>query len=113
MKWLNLGGGHHITKAGYDADLLCKVIGDAQSRYGVTVYLEPGEAVALDAGVQVLAAQAKAYQVPSNRGAPPPPQSPDLGKIKLIDYDFAKYGSATERKRLLAKWDADVASLPR
>ncbi len=68
---------------------------------------------ALDAGVQVLAAQAKAYQVPSNRGAPPPPQSPDLGKIKLIDYDFAKYGSATERKRLLAKWDADVASLPR
>ncbi|MBL7115057.1 MAG: carboxynorspermidine decarboxylase [Kiritimatiellae bacterium] len=51
MSWVNMGGGHHITKAGYDVDLLCKLISDAQLRYGLTVYLEPGEAVALDAGV--------------------------------------------------------------
>jgi iron(III) transport system substrate-binding protein len=36
------------------------------------------------------------------------PRSPDLKKIKLINYDFAKYGSAEERKRLLARWDAEI-----
>ncbi|MCD8201353.1 MAG: carboxynorspermidine decarboxylase [Clostridia bacterium] len=50
VKWLNLGGGHHITKEGYDIDLLESVIKELQDRYGVDVYLEPGEAVALDAG---------------------------------------------------------------
>lgn len=53
MEWVNMGGGHHITKAGYDLESLCATIQDAQSRYGVSVYLEPGEAVALDAGVLV------------------------------------------------------------
>lgn len=50
MKWLNLGGGHHITRRGYDVARLERIIGRLQDRYGVTVYLEPGEAVALDAG---------------------------------------------------------------
>ena len=50
MKWLNLGGGHHITKAGYDLELLKKCIRHLQTAYGVEVYLEPGEAVALNAG---------------------------------------------------------------
>jgi carboxynorspermidine decarboxylase len=50
MRWLNFGGGHHITKAGYDIDLLCACIDRVQQRYGVQVYLEPGEAVALNAG---------------------------------------------------------------
>ena len=68
---------------------------------------------ALGADIQERAAQAKAYQVPSNASASPPPQAPDLASIKLIDYDFKKYGSSTERKRLLAKWDAEVKSLPR
>ncbi len=53
MKWLNFGGGHHITKAGYDVDLLCRCIVHMRDVYGVQVYLEPGEAVALDAGVLV------------------------------------------------------------
>ncbi len=53
MRWLNFGGGHHITKPGYDVDLLCDCIIRAQRRYGVQVYLEPGEAVALNAGVLV------------------------------------------------------------
>ena len=51
LEWLNMGGGHHITRPGYDIDLLCRCIGRMQQRSGVRVYLEPGEAVALEAGV--------------------------------------------------------------
>ncbi|MCH4031059.1 MAG: carboxynorspermidine decarboxylase [Lachnospiraceae bacterium] len=50
MKWLNFGGGHHITRPGYDLGLLKKCIRQAQQKWGVTVYLEPGEAWALNAG---------------------------------------------------------------
>lgn len=50
MKWLNFGGGHHITRPGYQLDLLEACIARIQNRYGVQVYLEPGEAVALNAG---------------------------------------------------------------
>jgi len=53
MDWLNLGGGHHITRDGYDIDLLCETIARLRDRYGVQVYLEPGEAVALNAGFLV------------------------------------------------------------
>ena len=68
---------------------------------------------ALDPKIQTMAAQAKAYQVPSNASASPPPQAPDLSQIKLIDYDFKKYGSSAERRRLLKKWDDEVYALPR
>ncbi len=50
MKWLNMGGGHHITKEGYQLPLLEETIAYAQKTWGVEVYLEPGEAVALNAG---------------------------------------------------------------
>ena len=53
MKWLNFGGGHHITRAGYDISLLKKLIRRVQEKYHVAVYLEPGEAVALNAGFLV------------------------------------------------------------
>ena len=53
MKWVNFGGGHHITKPGYDLGLLKDCIRRVQDRYGVAVYLEPGEAVALNAGFLV------------------------------------------------------------
>ena len=53
MKWLNFGGGHHITREDYDIETLVEVILYMQEKYGVTVYLEPGEAVALDAGFLV------------------------------------------------------------
>jgi iron(III) transport system substrate-binding protein len=68
---------------------------------------------ALGPDAQKLMPQAKAYQVPSNAGVAPPPEAPKVEQIKLIDYDFAKYGSSAERKRLLAKWDKDVKPLPR
>ena len=53
MHWLNMGGGHHITRPDYDIDLLCKCIERVTHRYNVQVYLEPGEAVALNAGILV------------------------------------------------------------
>ncbi|HWR24042.1 MAG TPA: carboxynorspermidine decarboxylase [Feifaniaceae bacterium] len=53
MKWLNLGGGHHITREDYDVELLISTILRLRETYGVAVYLEPGEAVALNAGFLV------------------------------------------------------------
>lgn len=50
MKWLNFGGGHHITRHGYNIELLEKCIRHMQDKYGLEIYLEPGEAVALNAG---------------------------------------------------------------
>jgi iron(III) transport system substrate-binding protein len=63
---------------------------------------------ALTVDAQKLAAAANSYQVPSNKDAPTPPAAPKMADIKLIKYDFAKYGSSAERKRLLAKWDAEI-----
>lgn len=42
MKWVNFGGGHHITKSGYDVDLLILLIKNFSQKYGVEVYIEPG-----------------------------------------------------------------------
>ena len=53
-----------------------------------------------------------AFQVPSNKGAMTSDKTPDLSTLKLIDYDFKKYGSSDERKRLLQKWDEEVSTLP-
>ena len=53
LKWLNFGGGHHITRPGYDLPTLEACITRVQEKYGVQVYLEPGEAWALNAGYLV------------------------------------------------------------
>lgn len=53
MKWINFGGGHHITRSDYDVALLVKCINRIRDRYKVQVYLEPGEAVALNTGFMV------------------------------------------------------------
>ncbi len=53
MDWINFGGGHHITRPGYDTKLLCQLITHIKDTYHVQVYLEPGEAVALNAGYLV------------------------------------------------------------
>ena len=68
---------------------------------------------ALTPEAQAIGAQSKSFQIPSNKAAPLPPQAPKLGDIKLIDYDFAKYGSSAERSRLLARWDKEVKSAPK
>lgn len=53
MKWLNLGGGHHITREDYDVERLIRIVRRLRETYGVEVYLEPGEAVVLNAGFLV------------------------------------------------------------
>ena len=53
MEWVNFGGGHHITREGYDIDLLCRLIEDFSRKWDVQVYLEPGEAIALNTGFLV------------------------------------------------------------
>jgi iron(III) transport system substrate-binding protein len=65
---------------------------------------------ALTPEAQALAVQANAFQVPSNKNAPIPEAAPKVSELKLIDYDFAKYGSSDERKRLLSRWDKEIGA---
>ena len=66
----------------------------------------------LQAKVQEKAVEVESFQIPSNKNAKLSDKIPDISQIKLIDYDFKKYGSSEERKRLLGKWDTDVGSTP-
>ncbi|MBI3899247.1 MAG: ABC transporter substrate-binding protein [Gammaproteobacteria bacterium] len=66
---------------------------------------------ALTPAAQKLGADAKQFQVPSNVSSALPPQAPKFSDIKFIDYNFAKYGSSAERKRLIERWDREVGSL--
>ncbi len=68
---------------------------------------------ALTAAPQELGASNKQLQTPSNVKAKMPDAAPKLADIKLINYDFKKYGSSAERKRLLTKWDTEVKNLPK
>ncbi len=67
---------------------------------------------ALSAEAQSMAEKAGSYQVPSNKNATVPANAPRLSDIKLIDYDFAKYGSAKTRRHLLSRWDEEVKTAP-
>jgi len=53
LKYINFGGGHHITKKGYDVEKLIRIIKDFRQKYGVEIYLEPGEAVGWECGYLV------------------------------------------------------------
>ncbi len=53
MDWVNFGGGHHVTRSDYDKDRLVRLVSSFRERYDVRVYLEPGEAIALNTGVLV------------------------------------------------------------
>jgi len=53
LKWVNFGGGHHITRDDYNIELLVKLINNFKEKYGIQVYLEPGEASILNAGVLI------------------------------------------------------------
>ncbi len=68
---------------------------------------------ALTGPAQEMAAAAKQFQLPSNKTAKVDARVPDFKKIKFINYDYAKYGASAERRRLIAKWEKDVNSLPR
>jgi iron(III) transport system substrate-binding protein len=68
---------------------------------------------ALSVEAMAIMPRVQAFQVPANRNAPVPPEAPDLSSVRLIDYDFARWGSSAERTRLLARWDREVGALPR
>jgi len=68
---------------------------------------------ALTPAAQAFGAATKQYQLPSNKSTPVDPNVPDFKKIKLIDYDYKKYGASAERRRLIARWEKEVNSLPR
>jgi iron(III) transport system substrate-binding protein len=63
---------------------------------------------ALTPEAQELGAKNNQFQMPSNKGTPVPPEAPDLSKLKLIAYDFDKYGSSAERNRILSRWTKEV-----
>ena len=68
---------------------------------------------ALTGSAQEMGAAAKQFQLPSNKSAKVDPRVPDFKKIKFINYDYAKYGASAERRRLIARWEKEVNSLPR
>jgi iron(III) transport system substrate-binding protein len=68
---------------------------------------------ALTPAAQALGARAKSYQHPSNRAAPSPPNAPDFAQMRLINYDFARFGTSAERARVIQRWEREVNSLPR
>jgi iron(III) transport system substrate-binding protein len=68
---------------------------------------------ALSPEAQQLAITGKSYQAPSNTKSAAPPQAPKLEGVKLVDYDFAKYGSSAERKRLVDRWEKEIGGLPK
>ncbi|MES2948558.1 MAG: ABC transporter substrate-binding protein [Pseudomonadota bacterium] len=68
---------------------------------------------ALTPGAQQFGAAAKQFQLPSNKATPLDPRVPDLKKIKLIDYDYAKYGQAAVRRQLILNWERKVFNQPK
>lgn len=68
---------------------------------------------ALSAAGQQIGLDVKEYAIPTNRSVALPPQVPKLSDIKVIDYDFAKFGSSAERRRLLDRWEREINALPR
>jgi len=68
---------------------------------------------ALSAEGQKVGLEVKEFAIPTNRSVPLPPQVPKLSEIKVISYDFAKYGSSAERRRLLERWEKEINAAPR
>lgn len=68
---------------------------------------------ALTPGAQQFGAAAKQYQLPSNKATPVDPRVPDVKKIKLIDYDYAKYGQAAIRRQLILNWERKAFNQPK
>jgi len=77
----------------------------AQARRFYDWYLTPA---AMDIGPRV-----NQWHAPAHRGATPDPRIPDMSRIRLVDYDFAKFGESEMRRRILQRWDREIGSLPR
>lgn len=68
---------------------------------------------ALTADAQKIGLDVKEFAIPTNRAVPLPPQVPKLTDVKVIAYDFAKYGASDTRRRLLERWEKDVNNAPK
>lgn len=68
---------------------------------------------ALTADAQKIGLDVKEYAIPTNRSVPLPPQVPKLTEVKVIAYDFAKFGASDTRRRLLERWEKDVNNAPK
>jgi iron(III) transport system substrate-binding protein len=68
---------------------------------------------ALSVEGQKVGLDVKEYAIPTNRNVPLPAQIPKLSDIKVIDYDFAKFGASETRRHLLQRWEQDINALPR
>lgn len=66
---------------------------------------------ALKPETQSLLKDAKSFQLPSNKNAAVPKEAPNLDEVKLIDYDFATYGSTERRRALLERWDREIGAI--
>ena len=88
----------------------CRIIKGARNLEAAKKFYE----WALTPQAQQFGAAAKQFQLPSNKATPIDPRVPDFKKIKFIDYDYAKYGaSRPSARRLIARWEKEVNSLPR
>ena len=68
---------------------------------------------ALTVDAQKIGLEVKEYAIPTNKGVVLPATVPNLTEYKVIGYDFAKYGSSETRKRLLERWEKEIAQAPR
>jgi iron(III) transport system substrate-binding protein len=68
---------------------------------------------ALTVDAQKIGLDVKEYAIPTNRSVPLPPMVPNLADVKVINYDFAKYGSSETRKRLLERWEKEINAAAR
>jgi iron(III) transport system substrate-binding protein len=68
---------------------------------------------ALTADAQKIGLDVKEFAIPTNTSVPLPPMVPKLADVKVIDYDFAKYGASETRKRLLERWEKEINAAPR
>jgi len=68
---------------------------------------------ALTVEAQKIGLDVKEYAIPTNRNVPLPPMVPKLTDVKVIDYDFAKYGASDTRRRLLERWEKEINSVPK
>jgi len=65
---------------------------------------------ALTVDAQKIGLEVKEYAIPTNKGVPLPPMVPNLADVKVINYDFAKFGSSETRKRLLERWEKEISA---
>jgi iron(III) transport system substrate-binding protein len=118
INFVALGPGEKA--AGFPTEVLTPLDGTGAEIGGLSIvkgapHLEAAKKFyewALTPQAQQFAFAARGFQVPSNKGTPLDPRVVDIKKMKLIDYDYKKYGTAAERRRLIGLWEQKIRALP-